>query len=472
MNYTEPNPIRYDAHCHVMSREVFFKRIVMTFIDLAKDFDFKKSLDSKNKLDADQSDAPNIFRLLKLLLENKNGVEAFNDLVAEYAKLDPSIQKYMPLMVDFEYLFRTKYHVEDETLEDVQNRKDQLTDFMVKFDIIRKKIKKVIAKEHTHAGNNRLELLTQLIKETEENSNPKDNDAVDAQLALDIKSYQRQLETFRELKKLHGDNLNAFLAVDPRRPDMMDIIKENVGKDKTFTGIKLYPPMGYSPTDPFLYGKDGQNDCLYKYCIDNHLPIVTHCSAGGFCTFVQHLEVIGAVMPDMKFTSQPVNYTKVTEIKFKTNVLKSFGDAVKERAYRLNHPKLWEMVLDKFPTLKIDLAHFGGDPDEYGNERRDYIFKLMMKKNDAGQPKYPNFYTDLSCILEKTLLQDIYKSKYSQIPERFMYGSDYFLNLIWDENFKTYYQNFVDVFGGELDRIGRENVEGFLKIEIDKPMNA
>jgi len=228
--------------------------------------------------------------------------------------------------------------------------------------------------------------------------------------------------------------------------------------------------MGYSPTDPFLYGKNEGDDCLYKYCMDNQIPIVAHCSAGGFCTFVKRLDVIGAVMPDMEFDSQPLIYSQVTEIKFKTNIL-NFGKAVEERAYRLNHPKLWEIVLKRFPNLKIDLAHFGGDPDKYGTERREYIYKLMTQKLESGQLSYPYLYTDLSCITEKELIKDIHDNKFNQIRERLMYGSDYFLNLIWGEDFKTYYQNFTQVFGVDLDTIAVGNVEGFLEYS-GKPVSV
>ncbi|MDF1548147.1 MAG: hypothetical protein P1P88_10025 [Bacteroidales bacterium] len=85
-----------------------------------------------------------------------------------------------------------------------------------------------------------------------------------------------------------------------------------------------------------------------------------------------------------------------------------------------------------------------------------------MQETANGAPKYPNLYTDLSCIMEQELLHDIYNNKYTHFPNRFMYGSDYFLNLIWGEDFKTYYQNFEGVFGGEMDRIAVGNVEGFL----------
>ncbi len=457
---SEPQAIRYDAHCHIISREVFFNRILIMFIDASKGYKFKKLVRKApaDETEKEKSDRIRILKLLELLLDNRTGAETFNDLRGAYAEMDSSVQKYIPLMVDFEYIFKTKYDVSTETDKDKKKQEKQHAKVLEKFDKLKSKINEALEKKLAEVDKDLLGLLTRVIKETD--SKKRAEKGLDKLPEEIIKPYQRQLETFTELKHQFGSDFVPFLAVDPRRPDMMELIKTYVGKDKPFYGIKLYPPMGYSPTDPFLYGTADNNDCLYQYCIDNQLPIITHCSSGGFCTFVKRLEVIGDVMPDMEFSSQPVHYSQITEIKFDTNILK-FGEAVEERAYKLNHPKLWEIVLKKFPSLKIDLAHFGGDPNEYGNERREYIFQLMQE-TDNGTPKYPNLYTDLSCITQKELLQDIHDNKYSQLPDRFMYGSDYFLNLIWGEDFKEYYQNFTEVFGREMDRIGVGNVEGFL----------
>jgi predicted TIM-barrel fold metal-dependent hydrolase len=459
----ETQTVRYDAHCHIISREVFFDRMVILLVNASKSFDLKKlvQIESTIKSEQEKSDRLHILKLIELLLENKTGKQTFDDLRNAYMEMDPRVQKFLPLMVDFEYIFRIKYYSSDETPKDKAKQKEHQAAMLQSFEDVRTKIKKTLKKEQPNTDKDKHRLLTRFVSETEDFGRPESKKAIDGHSIEIIKPYERQLETFKELKQEYKDDFQAFLATDPRRPGMMDLIMENVGQGKPFTGIKLYPPMGYSPTDPFLFGTDDNEDCLYKYCIDKQIPIITHCSAAGFSTFVDKLQVIGAVMPNMKFDSQPVIYTRLTEIKFETNIL-NFGKAVEERAYKLNHPKLWEIVLKKFPTLKIDLAHFGGDPDEYGTERREYIFKLMTQKQENGQLQYPYLYTDLSCITDKELLQDIYDNKFNYIKDRVMYGSDYFLNLIWGEDFATYYQNFTDVFNGEMDRIAVGNVEGFL----------
>ncbi len=469
-------PIRYDAHCHILSREDFYKRMLMLFIDAAKDFDFNKIKDKAKPEDSEKekSDKIRILKLLEMLLLNKDGKDTFSELHDEYLKVDPSVQIFIPLMVDFEYLFRTRYKAENAA--DIQKRKEQIKEFFGKFNSIRDIIKGIIDKDKSSIGKGIIELLSGFLKETEDTANHNNKKVIDAQANKDLKAYNNQLKTMRTLKRIHGGNFLPFLAVDPRRPGMMDIIIDNVGKGKTFAGIKLYPPMGYSPTDPFLMKQSPANTPdkelgVYEFCVKYNIPIITHCSSGGFCNFVQHLEVIGHVMPDMQFSSKPVEYKDVTEITFKSNIFNGFGTSVKERAYRLNHPKLWEIVLNKFKTLRIDLAHFGGDGDEYGNERREYIFKLLQA-TENGKPKYPNLYTDLSCIMEADLLTDIFENKYSKLKDRFMYGSDFFLNLIWGKDFKAYYQNFRSAFNGDFDKIAIENTERFLsgKVSVTPPL--
>lgn len=469
---TKPTQSRFDAHCHVISREVLFNRLLILFIDATKDYDFKKLINSDLKQEENEGDDKlDVKELLRLLLKNKSGIETFEDLKDDYEKLDETIQGYIVLMVDFEYLFKSKYDVNEDSEEHLEGQKGLAKEIVKEIKERREKIKAALKELKEDLRHEAIELMNSWLKHTEDKHDHTDDSVIDEYLKMGDSSYERQLNTFKELKGAYKENFQAFLAVDPRRPDMMEEILDNVGDGKTFTGLKLYPPMGYSPTDPFLFGKNEGDDCVYKYCIDNEIPIVAHCSSGGFCNLVHSLEVIGAVMPDMSFDSKPVNYAEISEIKFEKRLIKDgFSEMVQEKAYRLNHPKLWEIVLERYPKLKIDLAHFGGDPDVYGNERRDYIFKLISKKDDNGLPKYPNLYSDLSCITEPELLKRIYNDYYLKYPDKFMYGSDYFLNLIFGTDFKTYYSSFKDTFNSSFDKISIENVVRFLfKEDVEIP---
>lgn len=90
-----------------------------------------------------------------------------------------------------------------------------------------------------------------------------------------------------------------FLSADPRQPNILQIVKDNVGANKTFIGVKLYAPTGYSPTDPLLYSTgdtySDKEDCLYNYCMKNDIPITAHCSDSGFATFNNTAKVKGYI---------------------------------------------------------------------------------------------------------------------------------------------------------------------------------
>ena len=102
----------------------------------------------------------------------------------------------------------------------------------------------------------------------------------------------------------------------------------------------------------------------------------------------------------------------------------------KEIAYSLNDPLRWSLILDKFPKLKLNLAHFGGyetwrQPSPIsreGQKRKETIFDFMSK--------YENVYADFSYnIVELALsknLREVITNKAS-IRERTLFGTDYWV---------------------------------------------
>jgi predicted TIM-barrel fold metal-dependent hydrolase len=237
-------------------------------------------------------------------------------------------------------------------------------------------------------------------------------------------------------------------------------MKKNVGKGKLFIGVKLYTPNGYSPTDPLLFGSAGKDDCVYKYCEKNKIPVTVHNSYGGFATFMDSVEVTGDV-----YTSAGLKYLKKELYHFRTKLMKDSGNAIKERALVLNHPSLWEKVLQKYPNLYLDLAHFGGgerlgmaldntDDKESGNWSKK-IIELIQK--------YPNACTDVSCFSEFNVLRKLKASPiYNKIRSKVMYGSDYYLLLLFENDFKKNIESFKTVFAADFDLISRENPKRYL----------
>jgi predicted TIM-barrel fold metal-dependent hydrolase len=240
------------------------------------------------------------------------------------------------------------------------------------------------------------------------------------------------------------DRLIPFLGVDPRREDIKSYLNQ-VGKGKLFAGIKVYPPNGFSPYDKELVGPGS----VFEYCSRNGIPVISHCSYGGFATPVKSFHVNGLIIPEGQ--NDPVEYHG--KYNFKKGIKDGFTVMVKERAAVLNHPKIWEEVLKKYNDLILVLAHFGVGNDEW----QDEILRMMYK--------YENLYTDVSCISEKGQLErvkEIY-SKNPEIQDKILYGSDFFLDLLFNDSFGQYKERMEAIFGKTIfDRLTMDNPAGFM----------
>ncbi len=459
-------PSKFDAHCHIFGRDILTPRIVFLLIQDLFHFREEKSKNIKlppiKIIEEDSNNQNNtksgsVFsNIVKYFILNKDSNAVLKDLSEEYNDLESNVYRYIPLMFDLEMTFRQKYINDNPDSRIDKNENDfisllkgfieDIDDLVSKFE----KTSKLVFQGTWDENNKSIKYLKQIktIIKTIGLLNPN--------LKEKAKSgYQLQIDELIVLKKRYGDNLFPFLAVDPRRENMEQIILENVGNGKPFHGIKLYAPNGYSPTDPNLFDDnqkfiDGMS--LYSYCIKNNIPIMAHCSDAGFSTFVEELQVWG----DIYINGQIKHYSNKTEIQFNKKLPGfKFGEAVRERAYVLNHPKLWEIVLSKHRELKICLAHFGGASTEWRTE-----IAAIMKK-------YPTVYTDLSCMVKKDRLQDI-KEQYfendSSIKDRIMYGSDFYLNMLNKITFEDYYKQFESVFSeNELKEMSIDVPQRFLE---------
>lgn len=124
----------------------------------------------------------------------------------------------------------------------------------------------------------------------------------------------------------------------------------------------------------------------------------------------------------------------------------------------------------------MNLAHFGGGGQlnnfiDYRNgEKPDYetyswaktIFELLENK------KFTKFYTDLSCFKEDS---NITLTKFKEnlydpnafVKSNTLYGSDFYLNMIFTDSFDDYVNMFTSDFGSDYDQISILNNMKFLK---------
>ena len=163
-----------------------------------------------------------------------------------------------------------------------------------------------------------------------------------------------------------------------------------------FAGIKLYPQLGFDP-----YPKDPEERKkvkeLYRYCIEKRIPITTHCSDGGYKTG-------------------------------DNNILTSPSGK-------------WKTVLEKFPELTLNFAHFGSQ----GNKKtkwREAIIQFINSKE-----KYPNVYTDISCNdMSPEYYNELEKSLNAnpQLQEKVLFGSDFSINMLATQT--ESYNQFLEPF--------------------------
>ncbi|HXU61078.1 MAG TPA: amidohydrolase family protein [Polyangia bacterium] len=202
--------------------------------------------------------------------------------------------------------------------------------------------------------------------------------------------------------------VHPFVAFDPRRQaegpsagtperppapgpasSALDLVGWAVGSGG-FLGVKLYPPVGFAPLDngrlqpglPFAAGLDRALVGLYAFCEAGEVPILTHSSASN-------------------------EY--------------SLG------LRRLVEPARWAPALERFPKLRLNFGHFGGDT-------RGWVDQAV-----ALIDRYPNVYSDLSnsalvyddafaARLQATLAELF--AAHPKLKKRLMYGSDWWLSAL------------------------------------------
>ena len=219
-------------------------------------------------------------------------------------------------------------------------------------------------------------------------------------------SLDTQLTKLAQLYQDYPEIIIPFVAVDPRRKEVLDIVKKYV-EEYNFKGIKIYPRLGFYPSDEALKP-------IYKYAQEKGLPVMSHCSRGGVHT--------RKVTPEM--LNHPIR-GKVKKIK------------AKHFSHYFTEPQNYVPILKEFPKLKICLAHFGGNTewDDYLEKEWDPYNSEIKNTSWVSEiinlmEKYPNLYTDISYTafhseryfpLMSVLLDN------QKINDKILFGSDYYM---------------------------------------------
>ena len=359
-------------------------------------------------------------------------------------------------------------------------------------------------------------------------------------------SYLAQLEEINgvfEKSMKNCDKMIPFLFVDPRRirakegktffdweisEKVVDrtkkkvvilkdcLVKTYLEKEQNnpakgnFKGIKLYPALGYYPFDEDLLA-------LYYYCVDNEIPVLTHCVKGSifwrgrmYKKWNRHPVFERANSPletrahnnyelQVNFT-HPLNYLVLLENRFLYRVIKRSKNARLKELFDFDATRKY--VSNKLSKLSLNIAHYGGveewekylrlDRNETAFElienpeqgmslttSQSSGFELLSKPADLYHKKadwfsiissmmlqYDNVYSDISYILHSSkmmpLLNDVLINN-EKLAKKILYGTDFFV-VRNHKSEKQLYSDLLATIGEDnMDKIARENPSKWLK---------
>jgi predicted TIM-barrel fold metal-dependent hydrolase len=260
----------------------------------------------------------------------------------------------------------------------------------------------------------------------------------------------QQMKLMEMITRWTQGQMHPFVAFDPRRALNQEGASfewvKNAIKHQGTIGVKLYPPMGFRATqnegqkffgvdDPQFGRKlDMELERLFTWCVDNEVPIMTHCTNSNY--------------------SHPM-------YKGKSNG--PLGRA---------HPEWWKLLLKnkKFKNLRINLGHVGHL--EYSkNFDRKWTFTIREMMLDK---KMPHVYADVGHHDEAMEEPDKYFERFEyflnggsgtaskkdrkRLLSRIMYGSDWSM-IIRKRDHEKYYQLFSEEF---RKRYGTQATDNFL----------
>jgi len=255
--------------------------------------------------------------------------------------------------------------------------------------------------------------------------------------------YHAQMKDMKELRDQFPDKLLPFVAIDPNNPDAEEIFLKAFSEEYNFCGIKIYPSLGYLPSNPRLMA-------IYEVCQAKKIPVTAHCGAAAVHASSRHLNNIEGFRLDQNNNLVPVKEDRWFPIS-------------NSYANYFHTPKNWDPVLHKFPDLKLNLAHFGGDTEWE---------KFLKGKNNTWasrimdlMTRYEHLYADFSYNISYHKIHDLLRKKIEDnalIRKRTLYGSDYYM-IVVNGHFRSIKIDFITSMGDEImTQIASVNSKKFL----------
>ena len=264
-----------------------------------------------------------------------------------------------------------------------------------------------------------------------------------------FKAEKTQKDQILELKEIMQHRaILPFLSVDPRKAKkrgdnnlyklFLDAFTPDENNNRFF-GIKVYPALGYLASDVSLWP-------IYRICEAKNIPVVTHC--GG--------SIIRSYQNDYDMYGYQIKNNEVVSLKYHLNIKNSKG-----RANFLNHPKHWEVVLKKYPKLKLNLGHFGGIDNwlQLSKTGRNEVIETINRLMG-----YENVYADISYDIVENKFAKVFLDNYDNnitIRNKTLFGTDYWMALAAGD-FKKNAGEFLTKCGPRKDKLMHENPMTYL----------
>lgn len=346
----------YDVHCHIFNKDVIIRRLVNIVQSL---------IAIKDMLNGEVSESELKFKIDGI---NRTLEKVTRDTSEEV--FDALNQVYKDKVVTTPLMFDLTYADDNDDDENSNKRYRRRIKRIFKaayflLPVIKLKIR-------DKALRDALNPIRDGLKEFEKKFDKKSEQEVEI---FDNSNYTQQIADLEYMAQKYK-TVKPFFSVDPRREyksgaRMIDLLREKIlAPNALFAGVKLYAPAGFSPTDPVLMGNDGQQG-VYALCQEHAIPITVHNSNAGFACLSKKLIINGHIKKNGS-VEEVKNYKHDFEYDFFSF---KAGEAIKERALLLNHPKIWEKVMEKYPDLTINFAHFGGS-----GQILEYVKYLLPQK--------------------------------------------------------------------------------------------
>lgn len=275
-------------------------------------------------------------------------------------------------------------------------------------------------------------------------------------------NFYAQIQEIVDLQKEYPTQIIGFVGYDPRNGDALQTTIDCI-TNKHFYGIKLYPPLGFFPSDYRM-------EQLYAYATENEIPLMTHCDIGGI-HYQAHAKW-GFIKNKKKINEEHRN--PITFCELPNEIKQSIQANVPYSCFRYNfsNPLNYFPVLEKFPKLKICLAHAGGSIYMDHNQSKinqkkcialgttnwfEHVKQLMA---------YENVYTDVSYTLFEHNVFDEIIELINNYPDKVLFGTDFFMTEKETPEKKLVHDFRLAIGENRWKKLAEENPRKYLTSKI------